>query len=162
MDHQTGYCKVCPGKCFWDHHKNGPIRFESYTEEVTRTIEDLKKRYYEAASKKTAAEDVTAGLKKDLDNLYLTVFGMLRKAHRIIHRLEELDKTPNPLSEIQYIELLIVVENTQKKQGFERRIKALENVLEQAKKFTEMKDEGKVMQMLKDAADHCRNKLQFW
>ncbi|XP_031562348.1 uncharacterized protein LOC116298089 [Actinia tenebrosa] len=154
----NGQCNICPEKCYWNNHVNNAYRFELYQETETITSEELKNRYYEAASKKTATEKVIAGLKEDLQNLYLTVFGMLRQANSIIRRLEEISLRPNPLSEIQYIDLLIESERLECKPNFQQRISALNDVRKEAKILAEIKDERKI---LKDAAQYCWQKLKI-
>jgi hypothetical protein len=56
MNSSTGDCKVCPQKCHWDIHKNVPYICKIIMEEVTKTDEDLRKKYLKATDDKRTKE----------------------------------------------------------------------------------------------------------
>jgi hypothetical protein len=56
MDTSAGSCKVCPLKCPWNMHKNLPYICQIVEEEVTKTDEDLRKKYLKATDDKKSKE----------------------------------------------------------------------------------------------------------
>ncbi len=56
MNKTTGDCKVCPGGCHWDMHKNVPYICRIVEEEVTKTDEDLRTKYLKATDDKKSKE----------------------------------------------------------------------------------------------------------
>ena len=55
---QDATCGVCPNKCSWKVHVNGPCMFEIYQEEEDCTSDDLKARYDSAMTNKSQVESV--------------------------------------------------------------------------------------------------------
>ena len=51
-----GSCKVCPQKCRWRMHKNAPYIYKTVEEIVTKTDEDLRKKYLKASDDKRSKE----------------------------------------------------------------------------------------------------------
>ncbi|XP_020891889.1 uncharacterized protein LOC110231237 [Exaiptasia diaphana] len=151
----SGYCKVCPSGCYWNNHKNNPYRFELYEVQVTKTSDEIKKRYKEAESKKTQKEEIMSGLTNELEIMYYVVFSNISNARDSIARLEEIALRPNPLSEVQYIDLLIQSEEMEAKKGFTRRVQSLKEVRQQALVLTKIKDEKSFKEKCKAGAIHC-------
>lgn len=118
----AGNCTVCPKNCHWDEHANLPFHIEYYTERESRTSDDLKKRYETA---KTGKEKVKSMIVKNegiLHNLQAYVFSVIDNARRSIKRLNEIALKPNPLSEIEYLDLLIESEQIEAKTGWKTRV----------------------------------------
>ena len=65
----NGCCKMCPMNCHWSMHKNQPFVYvvQSYT--VTKTSDELKRRYEDAMQKKAEAETVVASRSKELEKV---------------------------------------------------------------------------------------------
>jgi (p)ppGpp synthase/HD superfamily hydrolase len=80
------------------------------------------------------------GLRRDADMLDKKVQDCIQEAQRCVHRLEEIALKPNPISEIEYIEMLIEQEKNQKRRGYTDRIRALEKALKQAKIRADVKN----------------------
>ena len=127
-----GVCRVCPNKCSWEVHCNLPYLFEQYTQSETRTYEDLKKRYESA---KTGKEQVTAmKLKKEeaLVQVQAHVYGLIERVRQSLKRLTEIALKPNPLTEIEYLDLLIQCEESEAKPGYQRRITQYQKIRKDA------------------------------
>ena len=125
-------CTICAGKCHWSQHKNDQYRIEWRKRTVKRTLEDLKKKYHDAKSGKSKYESIVGGLERDLEKKGEEVYENIKQARACVQRLEEIALKPNPLSEVEYIELLIESEKQQKRPGFLARITTLMKVKEQA------------------------------
>ena len=121
-------CTVCPGNCPWSQHANATYRFESYYEVETQTSDDLKKNLFEAIEGKSQIESMIADIEKELEMFQGVIVGMVSEAKQSLERLQDIALKPNPLSEIEYIDLLIKAENSEKNPGFTERIKAFEMI----------------------------------
>lgn len=136
----NGSCTVCTGKCRWDLHKNNPFRFEFSTKRVTRTYDNLKKRYESAAAANTQKTALVTRLKAEVERRYQDALDKICKAQQILKRLDEIALRPNPLSEVEYIDLLIQSEEDQAKSGYKKRIQCLQKVRKEAELLSKMKD----------------------
>ena len=140
----SSVCSVCPGKCTWRKHYNNGYVFELYEEMETRTSTDLYQWYNQAKSAKANVEDIITKMEGDLKNLYLGVFHLVREARKCLQRLDEIALTPNPLTEVEYIDLLIESEKQQKNVGFINRIEYMNRVREEAVLLSRMKNQSEI------------------
>ena len=140
----SSVCSVCPGKCTWRKHYNNGYVFELYEEMETRTSADLYRRYNRAKSAKANVEDIITKMEDDLKNLYLGVFHYVCEARKCLQRLDEIALTPNPLTEVEYIDLLIESEKQQKQVGFINRIEYMNRVREEAVLLSRMKNQFEI------------------
>jgi hypothetical protein len=138
---KNGACTVCKGKCGWRQHVNADARIEFKTKTVTRTVKELQAKYYNAKSGKTKYESIVAGLEKELEMKGKEVYQYIMQARVCVQSLEQIALKPNPLSEVEYIELMIDSEKQQKRPGYVARVSTLEKVKKQAKLLTQVTKE---------------------
>ena len=131
-------CGVCIGKCSWRKHKNTKYQFEFYEETETKTTDDLKKKYESAMNSKDKLEKVINNMKKELDALNTAVLRKIYQACRCIERLRQIALKPDPLTEVEYIDLLIESEKREAKPHWLERVQALEGVREHSKIVAEV------------------------
>ena len=131
---KEGYCTVCPDHCHWKTHENTPFYYQYFDEviKVKRTHQNLKERYFNAKSKKSKLENMISTSEKILAHLQRQLLEVVGRASRSRKRLEDIALKPNPLSEIDYLTLLIERENDEHKPGWEHRIVAYENLRREA------------------------------
>lgn len=135
-------CNICPKKCAWDKHCNNQYYFKTYTEEETRTSEDLLKRYKVAKDDKDAVERVIEGLHNDLADLSKSVYSDVREARQCIDCLNEIAFKPhNPMTEVEYIDLLLESEKQEQKPGFMDRIASYKKMKKKAHLLSKLTDE---------------------
>ena len=134
-------CIVCPGQCSWQKHVNNSYRFELYQESVTKTSDDLKQRYDQAITGKSKVESMISNIQNEIKQLNDTVFDMIGEVQQSLQRLEEIALKPNPLSEVEYIDLLIESEKQEAQPGWKQRVQYYEKVREQAHLLSKVKDE---------------------
>ena len=137
---RNGSCTVCTGMCRWDLHKNNPFRFEVSTERETRTYDNLKKRYEAASAANAKKTGLVARLQAEVAQKYQDAHVKICQARKILERLDEIALRPNPLSEVEYIDLLIQSEEDQAKPGYKKRIKCLQHVRKEAALLSKIKD----------------------
>lgn len=123
---KDGKCGVCIHKCDWNMHENTGYRLELHDVEVEVTSEQLKAKYNKAQSGKSTQQAMLDRMKAELQQMQSLVVDTIFQVKRSLARLNEIAMKSNPLSEVEYIELLIESEKSQGKPGFTRRIQSLE------------------------------------
>jgi energy-coupling factor transporter ATP-binding protein EcfA2 len=149
---KNGYCTVCTKKCKWDQHRNTPYRYEWYDVVETRTSEDLQRRYSIATSGKSKVESLMASLESDLKMMRQVVLQMVHQTKKCLQRLSEIALKPNPLTEVEYIDMLIVTEEQECRLRYRERIRALTDLRKEAELLSRMSD-VKIEQYIK-TTDH--------
>ena len=142
-----GTCRICPRNCVWSQHKNLPYFIEYQVVTETRTIEDLKQKYHKAVQGKATAEQMMRSLEEALQRAHVEVLRMIKQAQRSVHRLDEIALKPNPLTEVEYIEVLIESEKRGATPGWKQRVNYYEVAKRHAELLSKVKDE-KQSQML--------------
>lgn len=125
-------CGACPGMCSWEKHFNNSYRFELYQETEKRTADDLRIRYNQALEDKQQVEVMIAKMHNEVHGIFTNVQYNIQKINRCLQRLDEIALKPNPLSDVEYIDLLIESEKQEGKPGYKHRIKHLQDVRRQA------------------------------
>ena len=145
---QDGNCEVCTGKCWWQEHKNVPYLITYRTVKEKRISHDLKMKYDTAVSGKSIVEGMLNELERYLNELRLKVLSDMYKVRQCLRRLDEIAFKPNPLTEVQYIELLIENEKKEGRAGWMDRVRAFEDGKKKAEMFTKIKREEDIPKLL--------------
>lgn len=145
---KEGNCEVCSGKCRWEKHKNVPYLIRYTTVQEKRTSLDLKKKYDTAVSGKSKVEGMLIQLERCLQQLRIDVLSDMYKVRMSLKRLDEIALKPNPLTEVQYIELLIKNEKREARPGWKDRVKAFEDFKKKAQMFSKIKEEKEIPKLL--------------
>lgn len=125
-------CRICPGSCSWRDHVNNPYYFELYQAYETRTSQDLKTRFYTAMEGKNKVQSMMKQIDTHLNNVEKSVMGMINEVQRATVRLDKIALRPNPLTQIEHLNLLIEAEKQQAKPGYQQRIQFYEHAKQQA------------------------------
>ena len=139
----NGYCEVCPKKCHWDVHKNRPYILKDVMVEKTITLEDLKNRYYNSKEKLSMKKQLFIGAKEELIKLNLECLDTqddITKSINLLHKIA-LNKSVFESAE-EHIDLLIEVEQSEHKPGWQNRVHGL-NVLKEEKRMLREVYQGK-------------------
>ena len=148
---RDGKCRICPRKCNWSEHKNLPYVIEYKVVLETRTLETLKKKYHKAVQNKASTKQMITSLDQALQEVHVQVLNMIKKAQQSVRRLDEIALKPNPLTEVQYIEVLIESEKRTANPGWNQRISYYEEAKRQAvmlSKVTDEKESEKLIEQL--------------
>ena len=146
---RDGKCRICPRKCSWSEHKNLPYVIEYKVVLETRTAENLKKKYHKAVQNKASTKQMITSLDEALQEVHVQVLNMIKKAQQSVRRLDEIALKPNPLTEVQYIEVLIESEKRTANPGFNQRINYYEEAKRQAVMLSKVTDEKKSEKLIK-------------
>ena len=142
---KEGKCTVCTGKCSWDGHSNHPYLIEyKMVQETTQQANDT------AVSGKSSVEDMLQKLEMCLNQLRIKVLTDMYKVRMCRRRLDEITFKPNPLTEVQYIELLIENERKRKGPGWMDRVRAFEDIKKKAEMITNIEREEDIPRLLEE------------
>lgn len=135
----SGYCVYCPKKCYWKEHKNRPYILEDVLVNEEVTLNDLKDRYYNSKSQLSVKEQLFNGAKAELINLNIECLDTQDLITKSINRLRQiaLNKSVFESAE-EHIQLMIEVETSEHKPGWEKRIQALEVLRNEKKTLREV------------------------
>ena len=87
---------------------------------------------------------------------------MICEAQQILARLDEIALKPNPLTELDYVDLLIQSEEREGKPGFMKRLEYLQEARQSAKIINQIKEGGgeDAEQWLKDIAQEAKENMK--
>jgi len=135
-----GNCEVCTKHCHWSEHKNYPYLIEYETVPETRTSDDLKKKYETAVSGKSKKEAMIAQLDASVQALHTRVMGMIIRARKSLSRLRKIALKPDPLTDIEHLEMCIQSEKNEAKKGWKERVQYYEEAKRQAEIVSTFED----------------------
>ncbi|XP_006038377.1 uncharacterized protein LOC102383910 [Alligator sinensis] len=130
IDQSTGYCTVCPGKCFWNVHYNQKYKWNYEPRKEKRTFNELKEKYEKASGEILSTKNVVEKLSQEYAAVEEILLELIDKSSYSLQRLQKIALKPNPLSTPEYIDLLIMSEQQELKPGYQERIKSLNKVRE--------------------------------
>lgn len=133
-------CNVCNGGCAWHMHRNTGIRFELNHRVEKRTLEDLKQKFEKATEEKEKTENWLASHQQHLEEEHAKIHEMIVEARQCLLKLDEIALKPNPLTQEDYIQLLIQTERNEATEGWMDRIEYLQRVKKQAALLSAMKN----------------------
>ncbi|KAL3855328.1 hypothetical protein ACJMK2_014544 [Sinanodonta woodiana] len=136
----NGNCTVCKDKCKWNDHVNNSYRFEIRTVRVKKTYEDIKQRYVKEQAKVQTHQSLLDSITQEYKEKEMKVTESITCARESLNRLKEIALKEDPLSHVQYIELLIQNEEREKKPRFLERVKMLEAIKQQAQLLANLSD----------------------
>ena len=136
----VGNCRTCPGKCHWTMHHNNSYYFETYEEEEERTSKHLKANFQNAIVRQSGIQEMIVKLEQELQDFHNQVLANIKQVRQCLQRLAEIALKPNPITDSEYIDLLIQVENNEKKPGFMRRITYLKVIKQQVEQMARNED----------------------
>ena len=125
-------CTQCPNRCIWHIHRN--ICYILVQNEITETstLFDLKARYQAASGKKLTAEQVYQKVHEELEAIETEIKAMMSMISTSLNRLQEIALKNNPMSQIEYLDILIESEINEATPGWQERLKVLRDFRQQA------------------------------
>ncbi|XP_053374210.1 uncharacterized protein LOC128546840 [Mercenaria mercenaria] len=121
----SGNCNVCKYKCHWSQHKNTPQIIYPEIVKKKETYSNKMKKFKAAKKGMVTHEDAIGMLKQDMINKMLDVQEKMAVVKRCNERLKEMALRPNPLSMVEYIDIMIEAEEFEQNDGYKERIKEL-------------------------------------
>ena len=165
MDKTTGDCRICTLNCIWSDHKNLPYLIEYETVTETRTSDDLQAKYETALSGKSKVEGMIQQLELFLQDVHTGVMTKIDRAQQSLHRLDEIALKPNPLTQVQYLELLIESEKNEAKPGWKQRVQYFEEAKRHAVILSKVKDAKEAQKMIQGnvrSGEGWYSRFKYW
>lgn len=128
----NGICQYCPKKCIWSAHSNVSYIYKSKTRMVNKTYSGMLSKYQEASKKKLTQTQLIQKMTDDIKICECGIQVMIEEITTCTNRIKEIALRPDPLSTVEYIELMMESEKLEKKSGFQLRIKTLEECKKRA------------------------------
>ena len=159
---KNSVCGVCPGKCEWRIHENTQYRIEGYEKEEERTLDNLLEKFETVKSDKDAVKVTVEKIRQKVEELQAEVYVMICEAQQILARLDEIALKPNPLTQLDYIDLLIESEKQQCKPGYLKRLEFLQEARKNAKVIHQLNEgeDSEAPQWLKDATQKAKQNMK--
>ncbi|CAL8366444.1 unnamed protein product [Boreogadus saida] len=123
-----GNCKQCKNKCPWNVHFNQKYKWVYNQVTEKRTYQDLKDKYQNAEKDIKSVNDIIRQMEKEHASLEEDVLILIDDSAQCLNTLKEIALKPNPLSTLEYIDLLIEGEKSEGKDGFQERITKLKGM----------------------------------
>ncbi|CAL8366446.1 unnamed protein product [Boreogadus saida] len=123
-----GNCKQCKNKCPWNVHFNQKYKWVYNQVTEKRTYQDLKDKYQNAEKGIKSVNDIIRQMEKEHASLEEDVLILIDDSAQCLNTLKEIALKPNPLSTLEYIDLLIEGEKSEAKDGFQERITKLKGM----------------------------------
>lgn len=165
MDKTTGDCRICTLNCIWSDHKNLPYLIEYETVTETRTSAELQAKYETAVSGKSKVEGMIQQLELFLQGVHTGVMTMINRAQQSLRRLDEIALKPNPLTQVQYLELLIESEKNEAKPGWKQRVQYFEEAKRHAVILSKVKDAKEAQKMIQGnvrSGEGWYSRFKYW
>ena len=137
-----GQCDICPEACIWSLHKNMPHMYKLTTKKSVKTVHDLRHKYEKAIKRKLTTEELIEHMKKEFEALQLKVIAMTNGVRMSIERLEEIALRPNPMTTVEYVDILIQAEKSQAEPGWQARLDQLQEVRNAAEYMEKVAHKG--------------------
>ncbi|XP_073488588.1 uncharacterized protein [Aquarana catesbeiana] len=125
-----GTCRVCGHKS--STHFSEMSYWKTVVDKKMKSYVEVKEKYEKEEKMALTPAKVLIKLKDDIKKAEEEALKLIQKVAKILKRLQEIALKPNPMSAVDYIQLLIEKEKREGKSGFMERIKMLE---EAVKKF---------------------------
>ena len=125
-------CTQCPKRCVWKLHHNICYILEQHMVTEISTLADIKARYEEASGKKLTAEQIYRKVREDLDAIEAEIKADLSEISESLNKLQHIALKNNPMSQIEYLDILIESETTEAAPGWQERVRGLRDLRQQA------------------------------
>ncbi len=132
----------------WHVHMNNGQRIEIKHRMEIKTHGDLKRKFLEASSGKSSLESMIENHVHKLEEAHAGLHEMVDDARLYLTTLQEIALKPNPLTQVEYIQLLINSEKKQANEGWFERVKYLDTAMKQAKLLSVMQDMNAIDQRI--------------
>ena len=140
-------CGSCDDKCIWSQHKSYPYLIKRQERLVTKTNGQMKEKYFIAKEELEKTTTIVEKIKGRYDAVMEQKEKLVTEIKECITRLKEIALKPNPISEIEYINILIEDENDGRKEGYKDRVHILEELRSKAEIRKEIIDNPDIKEL---------------
>ncbi|XP_073488982.1 uncharacterized protein [Aquarana catesbeiana] len=135
-----GTCHVCGHKS--STHFSEMSYWETFVDKKRKSYAEVKEKYEKEEKMALTPEKVLIKLKDDIKKAEEEALKLIQEVTRILKRLQEIALKPNPMSAVDYIQLLIKKEKREGKRGFMERIKMMEEAIKRLGILSNIQSQG--------------------
>lgn len=121
----SGNCRTCPKKCHYSAHINARTHVEPRQRTKTRTSKEVLAEYKIGKDCVNKADALITKLTSELHQLTKDVAAMLDECKQLLDLLDAIALRPFTGDTLDYVNQLILNEENEKEDGWERRVKTL-------------------------------------
>ncbi|CAB1316912.1 unnamed protein product [Coregonus sp. 'balchen'] len=139
-----GNCTVCPGKCSSSDHDREKVLLTYEIKTEKKTIQELKDNFMKAWGKYMSTKEMLDKLEVEFHMIEDALMNLIKQSFDCFKRLNEVALNPSSLSAMEYIEILIHIEENERKPGFEdwmvwlKKMKAESEILDKIAKGVDL------------------------
>uniref|UniRef100_A0A7S0XMR8 AIG1-type G domain-containing protein n=1 Tax=Elphidium margaritaceum TaxID=933848 RepID=A0A7S0XMR8_9EUKA len=126
-----GECYLCPQHCTRQHHERVKYKYESCLVEKKVPIKKLDNGYYDASLDQPRSDQLIQTYTAQLKECERDLIEMIMKMRVYLNKIKKLALNKQTTTPLDYIEDMIRAEETQRKKGYEQRVKALQSIEQQ-------------------------------
>ncbi len=157
---KDGFCTSCPLKCKWDLHLNQSYHWVYKDVKAKHRYDEILEKYEEAIQRKLSTEGVLHAMESELEQTKYDLQSDINTITACFNRLDQIALRPDAGTAEEYIDVLILAEEKEKKLGFRERIKSLHVLLENAKMVKKIRDGESVLPEEGAATDQSRSQFK--
>ena len=143
---KDGYCRVCPGKCFWDQHFNRAFQIFLRMEVTKKKFSDLPRKY--EIDGKEKVDVLLKALHRTSHETTILVKDTLEKAAANIQLISEVSGRFTPSNYNDSIDIIIHEEMRDGMPDWENRVEILKSLKQKGKLGVRIKGKGHTEQLL--------------
>ena len=128
---KNGFCTICPKKCKWNEHKNRNYILKEIHEENIIILEDLKKRYFDNKNKIEMKKKLFNETKEEIMKINDECIKNKELIDVILKKIENIALKGNIESYEEFFDILIEIEKSEYKPGWENRIRTINSLKEE-------------------------------
>ncbi|XP_045139115.1 uncharacterized protein LOC123520669 [Portunus trituberculatus] len=131
-------CVVCPLHCSLDDHEVCDYMFYVTRKKVQKTVEAIRERYEKAKGKKLTTQNLIDEIQAEYDEGQKKTLHMANCVRKSLERLREIALRPDPLSTVEYIDMMIKTEEREGKAGWQERVTQLNQIRRMAEQLKDI------------------------
>ncbi|XP_045139116.1 uncharacterized protein LOC123520671 [Portunus trituberculatus] len=128
-------CLVCPSHCPPSEHQVCDYMFYVTRKKVQKTVEAIRERYEKAKGKKLTTQNLIDEIQAEYDEGQKKILHMANCVQKSLERLREIALRPDPLSTVEYIDMMIKTEEREGKAGWQERVTQLNQIRRMAEQL---------------------------
>lgn len=134
----SSMCLVCPSHCPASEHQICDYMFYVTRKKVQKTVFAIRERYEKAKGKKLTTQNLIDEIQAEYDEGQKKILHMVKCVRKSLIRLREIALRPDPLSTVEYIDMMIKTEERDGKAGWQERISQLNRIRQMAEKLRDI------------------------
>ncbi|XP_063875966.1 uncharacterized protein LOC135108974 [Scylla paramamosain] len=135
---KSSMCLVCPSHCPAAEHQICDYMFYVTRKKSVKTVDEIRERYEKARGKKLTAQNLIDEIQAEYEEGQEKILQMADCVRKSLERLREIALRPDPLSTVEYIDMMIKNEERTAKAGWQERVSQLNQIRQMAEQVKDI------------------------